>query len=93
MIEQVQQVPMELPLSNTTPLTPEEAAKGRDTVHCVFEQPVRLNVAWGQLVHYPIGIHPVPTQWKDHWFLKAHGVRVIGQQVAVGDVDGKSKKK
>ena len=71
---------LKAPVNNPL-LTPAEAAKGYDTVTMEFENPVTLTIGnWEGKVHYPKGAHEVPREWKDHWFLKAHGAKLKGTQ-------------
>jgi hypothetical protein len=82
---------------NAPALTPEEAAKGRDTVTMIFDkkEPVTLTVQHGLKVRYTQGIHQVPREWSDHWYLKVHGARIYSQPVAVPSAPAEkaSKKK
>lgn len=64
---------------NATPATPEEAAKGEDTVTMVFDNDVLLTVDTNQRIHYPKGVHEVPRHLSNHWYLKAHGVRLYAK--------------
>jgi hypothetical protein len=62
---------------NSPVMTPEEAAKGRETVLMIFDNPVLLTMNTNQKVHYPKGIHEVPVAYVNHWYLEAHGVRPV----------------
>ena len=55
--------------------TPAAAAQGQKTVAMEFPKPVTLTLGYGDSVFYPAGVHPVPVDLADHWFLKAHGAR------------------
>lgn len=53
--------------------SPEDFAQGRETVLMEFDKPVRFTIAYQDCVLFPAGVHPVPREWSDHWYLKAHG--------------------
>lgn len=56
--------------------TPEEFVRGRETVTMVFAKPVRFTIENQECVLFPVGVHPVPRELADHWYLKAHGAKV-----------------
>lgn len=77
-------------LNNNTPgihataslghLTPEQAAEGMEAVAMFFPRPITLTVAaHHNTVAYPAGIHQVPKELADHWFLRANGVRTVDE--------------
>jgi hypothetical protein len=68
--------------TNIVPMTPEEAAKGFDTVTMIFDVPVKLTLQTNEIVFFTKGIHEVPRHYSDHWYLKAHGVRIHARSVA-----------
>jgi hypothetical protein len=55
--------------------TPAEAAVGEDTVLMEFETRVHLTIGTNNSIVFTPGVHPVPTRYADHWYLKAHGVK------------------
>lgn len=66
--------------STTPALTPEQLLEQRDfkdkkTVTMLFQKPVMFQVDGARKVYYPEGVHEVPDALKDHWWLKAHGIR------------------
>lgn len=73
---------IQVPVSNP-PLTPAEAAEGRDTVTMYFENQVMLNVDWGTRVLYTKGVHEVPREWSTHWYLTNHGAERFNESVPV----------
>jgi hypothetical protein len=80
-VEKVGVIP---PPTATPALTPEAFAKGHDTVTMVFEKPVLLTIKHGMKVAYPKGVHEVPREHSDHWYLRAHGVTEYNKPIAVG---------
>jgi hypothetical protein len=77
--------------SSAPALTPEEAAKGHNTVTMVFDVPVLLTLGTNQKVHYPKGVHEVPVEHADHWYLKAHGARQYAKPISVGELAKETK--
>lgn len=63
-------------------LTPEQFAKGKDVVSMEFEKEVLLTPVHGTTVRYTKGVHPVPAQFRDHWYLRANGARIYNKPVA-----------
>lgn len=60
---------------SAAPMTPEEAAKGTQTVTMEFPNSVHLTIDTNQTVFYPQGVNEVPEHLADHWYLKAHQAR------------------
>lgn len=79
----VEQVGIIKPPVATAAQTPEQFAKGRRTATMIFDKPVTLTIQHGEKVHYPAGVHEVPVEHKDHWYLKAHNVREYAKPVAI----------
>lgn len=86
-MEEIVKAPNIIVPINQPPATPEEAAKGEDTVTMVFDVPVRLTVDTNQQIHYPKGVHEVPRHLSNHWYLKAHGVRLYAKPVQPGAIE------
>lgn len=83
-MEEIIKAPQIIAPINAAPATPEEAAKGEDTVTMVFDNPVMLTVSVNHKIHYTKGVHEVPRHLADHWYLKAHGVKPYAKPVSAG---------
>lgn len=70
---------------NAPALSPEEFAKGHNTVTMVFEKPVLFTPSHGVRVSFTKGVHEVPKEYKDHWYLVAHGAYPYTKPIAVSD--------
>lgn len=69
---------------NSLPQTPQEAAKGHQTVTVEFEKQVLFTVSHGHKVLYTKGVHEVPREWAGHWYLRANGARVYSKPIYLG---------
>lgn len=63
----------------SAPMTPEEAAKGETTVTMEFPTHVHLTLDTNKSVFYPQGTHEVPERYSDHFYLKAHRVKLYAR--------------
>lgn len=64
------------PAATNRTLSPEEFAKGKDTVAMVFERSCLFTIVGQIRVRFPAGVPvPVPAALQGHWFLKAHGAK------------------
>lgn len=63
-------------------LSPEQFANGKHTVMMEFEKDVLFTPIHGTRVRYPKGVHEVPAQFKDHWFLRANDARIYQKPIA-----------
>lgn len=70
--------------TNIMAMSPDEASKGHDTVTMVFDLPVKLTLQTNKIVFYPKGVHEVPRELADHWYLKAHGVQIYNRPISAG---------
>jgi hypothetical protein len=71
---------------NAPAQTPDEAAKGHSTVTMVFEKQILFTVSHGHKVLYPKGVHEVPREWANHWYLEANGARLYNRPISLGKV-------
>ena len=71
--------PPQSPVEAGDCLQPEQIIDAQETVSMEFPQPCKLTLDSGHTVLYPAGVHEVPVQLADHFYLKAHGVKRIQQ--------------
>lgn len=79
----VERAPVIVAPFHITPQSPEQFAEGHNTVTMEFPKDVHLTVANNLTVYYSKGLHEVPEQHADHWFLEANGARPYARKQAV----------